>query len=107
MKFEFSPHIAIKVRKYDEAIKFYEEVLGMKPVSKKDFETHFEKDGINFYIENDEQMPGVTFFEFKVESVAEAKKLLEEKGCVVTQVYSEKSVMMADPFGTKYHIWET
>ncbi|KAA0210503.1 MAG: VOC family protein [Ignavibacteriaceae bacterium] len=106
MKFEFSPHIAIKVRKYDDAIKFYKEVLGMEIVNRKDFETHFKKDGINFYIENDEKMPGVTFFEFKVDDVKETLKLMEENGCVLTQVYSNKSIMMADPFGIKYHLWE-
>jgi hypothetical protein len=41
---------------------------------------------------------GFTFFEYKVEDVSAAKELLEKEGCKVTQVYSEKSLMFADPY---------
>ena len=37
----------------------------------------------------------------------QAKAELEKEGCKVTQVYSEKSIMIADPFGMKFHIWSS
>ncbi|HRI85863.1 MAG TPA: VOC family protein [Ignavibacteria bacterium] len=104
MKFTFSPHIAVQVRDYVKAADFYENVLGMQKVKHSEAETHFIKDGINFYMENSES--GFTFFEFKVESVADAQELLEREGCKVTQVYNEKSKMIADPYGMRFHIWE-
>lgn len=104
MKFEFSPHIAVQVKDYEKAQEFYEKVMGMEIKKKSEQETHFFKDGINFYMENSDG--GCTFFEFKVENTADAVKLLEKKGCKVTQVYSEKSKMMADPYGMRFHIWE-
>lgn len=104
MNFKFSSHIAIQVKNYEKAKGFYENVLGMKMEKTSDKETHFIKDGMNFYMENSEG--GCTFFEFKVDNVAEALKILEGEGCKITQVYSEKSKMIADPYGMRFHIWE-
>jgi predicted enzyme related to lactoylglutathione lyase len=49
---------------------------------------------------------GFIFFEFKVDDVKGAKEKLEKEGCKVTQTYSEKSVMIADPYGMRFHIWQ-
>lgn len=105
MNFTFSPHIAIKVKDYEKACVFYKEVLGFDEVIKKQNETHFNKNGINFYIENDASQEA-TFFEFKVDSVKEALILLELDGCVITERYSETSIMIKDPYGMRFHLWE-
>ncbi|MBK8549660.1 MAG: VOC family protein [Ignavibacteria bacterium] len=104
MKFEFSPHIAFQVKDYDKAKKFYEEVLGMETVKTSEKETHFKKGDMNFYMENSDS--GFTFFEFKAEDIKAAKEVLEKEGCKVTQVYSDKSIMFADPYGMRFHVWE-
>lgn len=104
MEFKFSPYIAIQVKNYDKAVDFYKRVLGMEESEIKSSETYLLKDGINFCIEDNPD--GNTFFEFKVEKVKAARKLLEGEGCRVTQVYSEKSIMIADPYGMRFHIWE-
>ena len=105
MNFTFSPHIAFQVKDYEKAKDFYEKVLGMEVVTSSDKETHFKKNGINFYMEASDS--GSTFFEFKVDDVHSARAKLEKEGCRVTQVYSEKSVMVADPFGMRFHIWSS
>jgi hypothetical protein len=70
-------------------------------------DTYLNKDGINFVFENN---PGSAFnavyFEFKVESVEMSRMELVSEGCVVTQVFSDKSVMIQDPYGMRFHIWE-
>lgn len=104
MEFKFSPYIAIQVKNYDKAVDFYKRILGMEDSEVKSNETYLIKDGINFCIEDNPG--GHTFFEYKVDSVKKARKLLESEGCRVTQVYSEKSVMIADPYGMRFHIWE-
>jgi len=104
MKFEFSPHIAFQVRDYKNAKNFYEKILGMEVVSSSDKETHFKKGLMNFYMEDSESK--YTFFEFKVDNINEAKEMLEKEGCKVTQVYSEKSLMFADPYGMRFHVWQ-
>lgn len=70
MHFALSPHIAIQVKDYDKAVAFYRNTLGfefIKPLPEHN-ETHFKKDEINFYIEDNSD--GKVFFEFKVENVA-------------------------------------
>lgn len=104
MKFEFSPHIAFQVRDLEKATSFYRDVLGMEVVSSDENESHMKCGPINFYAENSEG--NATFFEFKVESVSEASEILEQNGCRITQEYSPKSRMFADPFGMRFHIWE-
>lgn len=105
MKYIFSPHIAVQVKDYMKAKDFYEKVLGMEIETTSDKETHFKKDGINFYMEASDS--GFTFFEFKVDDVKTAREELEKEGCRVTQVYSEKSIMIADPYGMRFHIWSS
>ena len=105
MKFTFSPNIAIKVKDYEKACNFYKNILGFEVVQTKKNETHFNKDGMNFYIENDASSEA-TFFEFQVDSVKEALLLLENDGCMVTEKYSDKNVMVKDPYGMQFHIWE-
>lgn len=104
MKFEFSPHIAFQAKDYEKAKEFYEKVLGMEVVKTSEKETHFTKSGMNFYMENSDS--GLTFFEFKVEDIKEAKQELEKNGCRISQIYSEKSIMFADPYGMRFHVWE-
>lgn len=104
MKFEFSPHIAFQVKDYNKAREFYENVLGMEVIETSDKDTHLKSGQMNFYMENSDN--GFTFFEFKVEDVSKAKEELEKEGCKVTQVYSEKSLMIADPYGMRFHIWQ-
>ncbi len=104
MKFEFSPHIVFQVKNYEKAKEFYEKVIGMEVIESSDQETNFKCGPINFYVEN--KPTHFTFFEFKVNNVEEAKKKLEVEGCKVTQIYSDKSIMIADPYGMRFHIWQ-
>ena len=106
MKFEFSPYIAFQVKNYKKAVKFYEKIIGMEKVKDSDNETQFKCGPINFFVENNPGPGGNTFFEFKVDKVSEVLKKLESEGCKVTQIYSDKSVMVADPYGMCFHIWE-
>jgi predicted enzyme related to lactoylglutathione lyase len=105
MKFELSPFIAIQVKDHEKAIKFYQKTLGMKFKYNKDNDTYLEKDGTNFVFENAPKGHSV-FFEFKVDNLEEARKLLESEGCIVTRDYSSKNAMFSDPYGMNFHIFE-
>lgn len=105
MKFEFSPYLAIQVKNYKKAIEFYQKVVGMKLIEETGNDTYLKSNPINFVYENGGK-PGRVFFEFKVANVKKTRTLLEKNGCKVTQVYSEKSVMISDPYGMNFHIWE-
>jgi len=107
MKFEYSPYIAVQVKNYDKAVDFYQRVLGMEFVEKEGNDTYLQSGPINFCIENAPQgAHSVVFFEYKVFNVNEARKLLEREGCIVTEIYNEKSMMFIDPYGMRFHVWE-
>ena len=107
MKFEYSPYIAIPVKDNEKAVDFYNRVLGMDFTALKGNDTYLKTGSMNFVFENN---PGSAFrevfFEFKVDSVAEARKLLEGEGCKITALLSEKSMMVADPYGMRFHVFE-
>jgi len=110
MKFEFSPFVAVEVNDYERACEYYESVLGMTPVKKHPVESHFQSPGtkseMNFFVSEKKNKTGNIYFEFKTDNAEEAKKLLEEKGCKILNIYSEKSFLVEDPFGLKYHVFQ-
>lgn len=105
MKFEFSPYVAVQVKDYDKAIDFYKRVMGMEFLEAKDNDTYLKSGPMCFVFENNPESKSV-FFEFKVSSVKEALELLEKEECKVTYVYSEKSIIISDPYGMNFHVWE-
>lgn len=104
-EFQLTNNIAQAVTDYEKAIPFYRDILGMKIEQTFENETKFSMSGTNFYLENSSQ--DNVFFEFSVENFEAAKELLLENGCIITKVFSEKSVMVADPYGMKFHVFET
>jgi predicted dithiol-disulfide oxidoreductase (DUF899 family)/predicted enzyme related to lactoylglutathione lyase len=103
--FQLTNNIAIGVKDYDHAIAFYQNVLGMKVEKTFENETKFAISGTNFFIESSDE--NVVHFEFAVEDMETTKTLLLEKGCQITKEYSPKNVMVADPFGMKFHLFES
>lgn len=107
MKFQFSPYIAIPVKESEKAVDFYRRVLEMELKASKGNDTYLNKDGINFVIENNPEAAfEAVYFEFKVENVLETRIELVNEGCTVLQVLSDKSVIVQDPYGMRFHIFE-
>jgi catechol 2,3-dioxygenase-like lactoylglutathione lyase family enzyme len=107
MPYTFSPHIAVQVKNYQEALKFYKDVLGFEVVKEGPKETHFRCGEFNFYIEDN--LNGHTFLEFKVPDVEKAKEQLVAAGCKADQTQTPElgtSYMITDPYGMKFHIYQ-
>jgi catechol 2,3-dioxygenase-like lactoylglutathione lyase family enzyme len=104
MTYTLSPHIAIQVTDFEKALEFYQKVLGMEIVERRDDETSLQCGPITFHVENSRN--GHTFFEFEVEDAEKAREELEAAGCRTTPTHLERSYLVADPFGLKFHVWE-
>jgi predicted dithiol-disulfide oxidoreductase (DUF899 family)/predicted enzyme related to lactoylglutathione lyase len=102
--FRLTNNVAVQVRDYEKAINFYENILGMKRDRSFDKETKFSIGTNQFYMEDSDGKN--VFFEFAVDDFHHAIEMLVEQGCTVTKEYHEKSVMIADPFGLKFHLFE-
>lgn len=105
--YQLTNNIAIQVTDYEKAIEFYHQTLGMKPEKSTDSETLFTTNGTNFYIENHNKAndPSV-FFEFAVDNIEDAKEVLIANNCIITKEFSEKSLMVSDPYGLKFHLFQ-
>jgi predicted dithiol-disulfide oxidoreductase (DUF899 family)/predicted enzyme related to lactoylglutathione lyase len=104
-EFQLTNNVAVGVTNYQEAIKFYQTIFGMKVEKTFENETLLSMSGTNFFIEKGESNP--VFFEFAVEEVESAKRILLENGCKITKEYNEKSLMITDPFGMRFHLFES
>jgi predicted dithiol-disulfide oxidoreductase (DUF899 family)/predicted enzyme related to lactoylglutathione lyase len=102
--FRLTNNVAVQVRDYEKAVTFYENTLGMKLEKSFEKETKFSIGATQFYIEDSEGEN--VFFEFAVDDFHHAIEMLLDQGCTVTKEYHEKSVMIADPFGLKFHLFE-
>jgi predicted dithiol-disulfide oxidoreductase (DUF899 family)/predicted enzyme related to lactoylglutathione lyase len=105
--FQLTNNIAIQVQDYDNALQFYEQALGMKLVETNETETKFTLKGTNFYMEKSDGAKQKVFFEFAVEDVDSTKDLLLTQGCTITKKYNEKSLMIEDPYGMNFHLFES
>jgi predicted dithiol-disulfide oxidoreductase (DUF899 family) len=102
--FQLTTNVAIQVKDYVRAINFYENIMGMKLERSFENESKFSMDGLHFYIENSKG--NSVFFEFAVDDFHHATEMLLDQGCEITKEYHEKSVMIKDPFGLQFHVFE-
>jgi predicted dithiol-disulfide oxidoreductase (DUF899 family)/predicted enzyme related to lactoylglutathione lyase len=104
--YQLTNNIAIQVKDYENAVLFYHQVLGMKPLKSSDSETHFTINGTNMYIENKEDGESNVFFELAVDNIETAKEELLANNCTITNEFNKNSLMMKDAFGLRFHLFE-
>ncbi|WP_223702704.1 DUF899 family protein [Sutcliffiella deserti] len=102
--FQLTNNVAIQVKNYKEAINFYEKSLGMKLEKSYENEARFSVGRNHFFVEDSKG--NNVFFEFAVDDFQQAIERLVDQGCTITNEYHERSVMVADPFGLKFHLYE-
>ncbi|PEJ58604.1 hypothetical protein CN692_10065 [Bacillus sp. AFS002410] len=103
--YQLTNYIAFEVDHYENAIKFYENTIGMKLEKKYENETKFSLNGTYFFIANNPDKN--VYFEFAVDHFDHIIGKLIDAGCHITKVYHDKSVMISDPYGIKFHLFET
>lgn len=104
MPLEFSPNIALEVTDRDRAVALYRDVLGMRHVGEENGEAVLKSGPMTFYVGESPQ--GRVYFEFKTTDLAQTRAALLNAGCELTQEHSAKSLMFADPFGLRFHVYE-
>jgi len=131
--FRFSPNVAVQVKDRARAVAFYREVLGFELLKEGAQETKLRKGPLTFFVEAIEDegaigsastaatgtktsgavstlsppIPGTTFWEFEVADFSAAERALRGAGCRVTQRHAGTSAMYADPYGLRFHVFQT
>ena len=106
MAYKITPFVAFQVRDYDKAVAFYRDILGFDLIKYTDTECRMYKDGYTFYIEKKEEGVLHTFFELVTPDITAAKEAMLAAGCSITHVYGPNSMMIADPYGFRFHLYE-
>ncbi|WP_010098235.1 DUF899 family protein [Ornithinibacillus scapharcae] len=102
--FELTNNIAIQVSDYEKAKHFYTTILGMEKVWENKAESKLTIGGQNLYIEDNDA--NKVFFEFAIQDMMQAKSILLQHGCQIIREYSDKSIMLSDPYGLHFHLFE-
>lgn len=101
--FEASRDIIIQVPDMEPALKFYADVLGLKPAERWAHCVGFEAGGFKLYVEQGER-PGPVF-EFLVPDLAAAKQRLLAAGCrIVEEDPKVPWLYMRDPYGLTFNL---
>lgn len=104
MKFEATKYIAIQVNHYEEALDFYKNVMNMEIKKTSKHEAEFKSGELTIFIEDNPK--NEVLLEFRVEDIEMAKQDLMRAGCEITQEYGDKSILIKDPYGMNFHLFQ-
>jgi len=106
MKFKMSPNVAVRTKKFSEAVDFYTQVLGLKDRSNDPELADLEADPLNIFVIADDEVSGPVM-ELFVDDLEKAREVLVANGCKVLRWRGKgQDCYIQDPFGVIFNIWE-
>jgi predicted enzyme related to lactoylglutathione lyase len=105
MPYKLSRCIALKTSQWPEAVRFYEETLGLKVVDRYQNGAELSAEQSRFFVDGG---PGSgIILEFIVPDLEIARHELELAGCKVIRWEGKKQdCFIRDPFGLIFNLWE-
>jgi catechol 2,3-dioxygenase-like lactoylglutathione lyase family enzyme len=101
--FRASPDVIIRTGQYEEAVRFYESVLGLAVVHRSATLVGFDTGAFRLYVEPGPRHGPV--FEFRVPDLEGAKRSLLSAGCaIVEEDASVPRCYIRDPHGLVFNI---
>src|SRR6266404_5395962 len=101
VELKFLTHIAIQVRDYANAIRFYTDVLGMQILTQGPNETQLRCGELTLYVEANDR--NNVFLAFEAATLDQAVQELKAAGCRLSGFGSEGQ-MVHDPYGLKFYL---
>lgn len=106
MKFKMSPNVAVRTKKFSEAVEFYKTVLGFDDRSSDPELADFDADPLNLFVLEDDEFRGPVM-ELFVDDLEQARDVLVANGCQVLRWRGKgQDCYIRDPFGVTFNIWE-
>jgi predicted enzyme related to lactoylglutathione lyase len=104
-KFASTRDIIIHTGKFDEAVRFYEQVLGLSVTMKDGKLVGFETGSFQLFVDGRDSLRMGPVFEFCVADVDKAKEALVTAGCsVVAEDASVPRCYIRDPHGLVFNL---
>jgi catechol 2,3-dioxygenase-like lactoylglutathione lyase family enzyme len=96
--------VILRTERFDEAVRFYETVIGFRVTLRREGLVGFETGSFQFFVERGAPAHGPVF-EMRVPNVDSAKKTLSSAGCsLVEENPSRPRCYMRDPFGLVFNL---
>ena len=106
MEFRMSPNIAVRSDRFDEAVRFYTEVIGFKNRSQDPELADLDASPLNIFVIEDDELQGPVM-ELFVDDLEAARQELVANGCKVLRWKGKgQDCYIEDPFEVIYNIWE-
>jgi catechol 2,3-dioxygenase-like lactoylglutathione lyase family enzyme len=105
MEFQMSPNVAVRTERFDEAVDFYERVLGFANRSTDPTLGDHDASPLNLFVIEDNEISGPVM-ELFVEDLDAAREHLVAAGCEVVRWWGEgQDCYIRDPFGVTFNVW--
>lgn len=107
--YDLTNNVALVVQNLSDAVSFYKNTIGMTVASVTENEAQVTFGGHRFYLERAEKEEdiGNVFFELATKDFSERLSELLDLGCTVIHEFSTTSVLLKDPYGMKFHLFES
>jgi catechol 2,3-dioxygenase-like lactoylglutathione lyase family enzyme len=107
MSFRMSPNVAVRTRRFAEAIDFYTNVLGFRNRSDDPDLADLDASPLNLFVIEDPEIRGPVM-ELFVDDLERARATLVAKGCEILRWRGKgQDCYVRDPFGVIFNVWET
>ena len=106
MKYAMSPNIAVRTDRFEEAVRFYSEVLGFPNRSDDPELGDHDANPLNLFVIEDQEVRAPVM-ELFVEDLDAAKDHLIANGCEILRWRGKgQDCYIKDPFGMVFNVWE-
>lgn len=107
MAFRMSPNVAVRTRRFSEAVEFYTQVLGFQNRSDNPELADLDASPLNLFAIEDPEIRGPVM-ELFVDDLETAREILVAKGCKILRWRGKgQDCYVEDPFGVIFNVWET
>ena len=106
MTFRMSPNVAVRTRRFSEAVDFYTKVLGFQNRSDNPDLADLDASPLTLFVIEDPEICGPVM-ELFVDDLEEAQETLVGKGCSILRWRGKgQDCYVEDPFGIVFNVWE-
>jgi catechol 2,3-dioxygenase-like lactoylglutathione lyase family enzyme len=106
MTLKMSPNVAVRTRRFSEAVEFYTNILGFQDRSDDPRLADLDAGPINLFVIEDQEVHGPVM-ELFVDDLEAARQRLVANGCKVLRWRGKgQDCYVQDPFGVIFNLWE-
>ncbi len=107
MAFKMSPNVAVRTRRFSEAVDFYTNVLGFQNRSHVPDLADLDASPLTLFVIEDPEIRGPVM-ELFVDDLEQARETLVAAGCRILRWRGKgQDCYVEDPFGVVFNVWET